>query len=152
MILLKCYIYRINYWFSLQLDTDRDGRLNIRELKNHIKNYQCRDLPDYLGNHILRMSDDDSDGVLDFEEFYRLSLRQEWLFSRLVFNYCKMIVPRPNRERDETGKNENFHLKPNSMHTLLLLKKGVEFDGDGISFIPSCFSHTKLSRLAKIYL
>lgn len=88
-----------------QLDTDRDGRLNIRELKAHIRNFQCRNLPDYLANHILRMSDDDSDGVLDFEEFYKLSLRQEWLFSRLIFNYCKMLVPAPNRERDETGKN-----------------------------------------------
>lgn len=97
--------------FSLllfQLDTDRDGRLNLRELKAHIRNFQCRNLPDYLANHILRMSDDDSDGALDFEEFYKLSLRQEWLFSRLVFNYCKMIVPAPNRERDETGKNKRL--------------------------------------------
>ena len=52
------------------------------------------------------MSDEDSDGSLDFEEFYQLSLRQEWLFSRLVFKYCKMIVPSPHRpEIDETGKN-----------------------------------------------
>lgn len=101
------------YWNSIvvaffQLDTDRDGRLNIRELKQHIRNFQCRNLPDYLANHILRMSDDDSDGALDFEEFYKLSLRQEWLFSRLVFNYCKMIVPAPNRPRDETGKHTDL--------------------------------------------
>lgn len=99
-----CCFFFIEFLCSHQLDTDRDGRLNIRELKNHIRNFQCRNLPDYLANHILRMSDDDSDGVLDFEEFYKLSLRQEWLFSRLVFNYCKMLVPAPNRERDETGK------------------------------------------------
>lgn len=90
---------------SFQLDTNNDGVLNIRELKNHIRNYQCRNLPDYLAKHILRMSDEDSDGVLDFEEFYQLSLQQEWLFSRLVFKYCKMIVPSPRRpEADETGK------------------------------------------------
>ena len=88
------------------MDTNNDGRLNIRELKQHIKNFECRNLPDYLAKHILRMSDEDSDGSLDFEEFYQLSLRQEWLFSRLVFKYCKMIVPSPHRpEIDETGKN-----------------------------------------------
>lgn len=110
------------------MDTNHDGRLNIRELKQHIKNFQCRNLPDYLAKHILRMSDDDSDGALDFEEFYQLSLRQEWLFSRLVFKYCKMIVPSPHRpEEDETGKNthiiffylDNFlFLTMTSQHTL----------------------------------
>ncbi|XP_055305012.1 rhomboid-related protein 2-like [Sitodiplosis mosellana] len=84
------------------LDTNNDGRLNIRELKQHIKNLQCR-LPEYLAEHIFRMSDEDSDGALNFEEFYQLSLRQKWLFSHLVFRYCKMIVPSPNRpEADET--------------------------------------------------
>lgn len=91
------------------MDTNHDGVLNIRELKNHIRNYQCRNLPDYLAKHILKMSDEDSDGVLDFEEFYQLSLRQEWLFSRLVFKYCRMIVPLPHRpEGDQTGKMTSF--------------------------------------------
>lgn len=94
--LQKCLLF--------QLDTNNDGVLNIRELKNHIRRFPCRNLPEYLANHILRMSDDDSDGVLDFEEFYQLSLRQEWLFSRLVFKYCRLIVPSPHRpEQDETG-------------------------------------------------
>ncbi|XP_031635937.1 rhomboid-related protein 2-like isoform X2 [Contarinia nasturtii] len=86
------------------LDRNHDGVLNIRELKNHIKSYPCRNLPDYLEKHILRMSDSDGDEVLNFEEFYQLSLQQEWLFSRLVFKYCKMIVPSPHRpdEADET--------------------------------------------------
>lgn len=84
--------------------------LNIRELKNHIRNFQCQNLPDYLAKHILRMSDNDSDGVLDFEEFYQLSLQQEWLFSRLVFNYCKMVIPSPHRpETDEPGKFIEFN-------------------------------------------
>lgn len=97
--------------FAFQLDTNHDNRLNIRELKQHIRNFQCRNLPDYLAKHILRMSDDDSDGALDFEEFYQLSLRQEWLFSRLVFKYCKMIVPLPHRpEEDETGKTNFYSL------------------------------------------
>lgn len=58
-----------------------------------------------MANHILRMHDDDGNGQLDFEEFYRMSLRQEWLFSRLLVKYCKLIVPSPHRpEQDEIGK------------------------------------------------
>lgn len=85
---------------------DRDGKLSIVEMKNLIKNHQCRNLPENLANHILRMNDEDLDGFLDFEEFYRMSIRQEWLFSRYLAKYCKMIVPSPHRpEQDEIGKN-----------------------------------------------
>lgn len=53
------------------------------------------------------MHDEDSNGRLDFEEFYRMSVRQEWLFSRMMVKYCKMIVPSPRREpQDEIGKIE----------------------------------------------
>lgn len=51
------------------------------------------------------MNDDDSNGVLDFDEFYRMSVRQEWLFQRLVKQYCRLVVPPPRRQdQDETGK------------------------------------------------
>lgn len=89
----------------LQLDTDCDGRLNICELKDHIRDFQCRNLSGCLANNILQMPDEDSDGVLNFEEFYKLSLRKEWSFIRVLFNYCKMIVPPPNRECDEIGNH-----------------------------------------------
>lgn len=62
-------------------------------------------LPENIANHILQMSDFDSNGFLDFEEFYTLTLRQEWLFSRMVKKYCQLIVPSPHRpEQDEVGK------------------------------------------------
>lgn len=87
------------------MDTDRNGYLNIHELKRHIRNHQCRELPENLAHHILQMHDQDSNGQLDFEEFYQLSVRQEWLFSRFVQKYCRMIVPSPHRpEQDEIGK------------------------------------------------
>lgn len=87
------------------MDTDGDGYLNVREIKEHIRNQQCRDLPPHLSKHILEMNDDDSNGVLDFDEFYRMSIRQEWLFQRLVKQYCRMLVPPPRRQdADETGK------------------------------------------------
>lgn len=67
-------------------------------------------MPQYLANHILKMSDDDSDGVLDFEEFYQMSRRQDWMINRLLFKYCKLIVPGPRRqEQDEIG---NTHFPP----------------------------------------
>lgn len=117
------------------MDEDRDGRLNIRELKAHIRNFQCRNIPEHLANHILKMSDEDSDGALDFEEFYRLSLRQEWLFSRLIFNYCKMIVPSPHRpEHDETGKDAHIHFHLNGF-SFLKVKVLLKFS------IPNEFCH-----------
>lgn len=107
------------------MDTDRDGRLNIRELKEHIRNFPCRNIPEYLANHILKMSDDDSDGALDFEEFYRLSLRHEWLFSRLVFKYCKMIVPSPQRPGDETGNILFFVVTKYSLFLRLRFRRNL---------------------------
>lgn len=80
--------------------------MDVRELKHHIRNQQCRQLPENLANHILRMHDDDGNGQLDFEEFYRMSVRQDWLFNRLLVKYCKLIVPSPHRpEQDEIGKH-----------------------------------------------
>lgn len=59
------------------------------------------------------MHDDDMNGQLDFEEFYRMSVRQEWLFSRLLVKYCRLIVPSPHRpEQDEIGKRIRFFSIP----------------------------------------
>lgn len=94
------------------MDTDGDGYINVREIKEHIRNQQCRNLPPQLAKHILQMNDDDSNGVLDFDEFYQMSIRQEWLFQRLIKKYCRLIVPPPRRlDEDETGKfRVLFHL------------------------------------------
>lgn len=83
----------------------------MHELKQHIRNHECRNLPENLAHHILKMHDDDFNGQLDFEEFYKMSLQQEWLFSRVLARYCKLIVPSPHRpEQDEIGKIEIFIL------------------------------------------
>lgn len=110
-----------------QLDQDRDGFLNIHELKLMIRNHQCDNIPENLAHHILRMHDEDSNGKLDFDEFYRMSLQQEWLISRLMKRYCKLIVPSPHRpEEDEIGKINflfiflSFNLEENKQ--LLLLR------------------------------
>lgn len=93
------------------MDTDRNGYVNIRELKNHIRNRQCRQFPEKLANHILRMHDDDMNGQLDFEEFYRMSVRQEWMFKRMLLKYCKLIVPSPHRpEQDEIGRHRIYRI------------------------------------------
>lgn len=89
----------------LQLDTDRDGHLSIHEIKTFIRNRQCRNLPEKLANQIVQMNDNDANGLLDFEEFYRMSIKQEWLINRLLTRYCKLVVPSPRRlEEDEIGK------------------------------------------------
>lgn len=74
-------------------------------MKRLIRNNQCGQIPPNLAQHILRMHDEDSDGRLDFEEFYRMSVRQEWLFSRMMKKYCRLVVPPPRRSEDETGKH-----------------------------------------------
>lgn len=93
----------------LQLDTDRDGHLSIHEIKTFIRNRQCRNLPENLANQIVQMNDNDANGLLDFEEFYRMSIKQEWLINRLLTKYCKLVVPPPRRlEEDEIGKSFLF--------------------------------------------
>lgn len=93
-----------------QFDTNRDGFLNIHEMKELIKHHQCEDIPKEVARQILQMNDDDSNGRLDFEEFYQLSQRHKWLFEGLLTRYCRMIVPSPHRpEQDQVGK-QNWHI------------------------------------------
>ncbi|EDX16132.1 GD18262 [Drosophila simulans] len=58
-----------------QHDSDRDGLINTHELKELISDGYCRDIPAYIADQILKRSDQDNDGHLDFEEFYAMSLR-----------------------------------------------------------------------------
>lgn len=51
------------------------------------------------------MHDEDGDGRLDFEEFFRLSQTHSWLVRDLCVKYCRYVVPRRNGSvADETGK------------------------------------------------
>lgn len=88
-----------------QYDTDQDGFLNVNEMKILIRHHQCDQIPKEVARQILAMHDEDENNRLDFEEFYRLTQRHDWIFRGLLVKYCKMIVPSPHRpEQDEVGK------------------------------------------------
>ncbi|XP_055913592.1 protein rhomboid [Eupeodes corollae] len=75
-------------------DTDNDGYLDLAELKLLIAQGLCQDIPQAMARNIVDVSDEDRNGRLDFEEFYRLSVKNRWLLSSYIHNYCKMVVPR----------------------------------------------------------
>ncbi|XP_034664436.1 protein rhomboid [Drosophila subobscura] len=76
-------------------DSDRDGLISTHELKGLISDGYCRDIPAYIAEQILRRSDTDNDGHLDFEEFYTMSLHHKWMVRNLLARYCRMVVPPP---------------------------------------------------------
>lgn len=74
-------------------------------MKILIRHHQCEEIPKEVARQILQMHDDDENNRLDFEEFYRLTQRHDWIFRGLLVKYCKMLVPSPHRpEQDEVGK------------------------------------------------
>lgn len=79
------------------MDTDRDGYLTITEVKRLVKNKQCSDMPRGVSRRILKMADEDGDGKLDFEEFFKLSQEHDWLVGHYVARYCRWLVPDPRR-------------------------------------------------------
>lgn len=112
-------IYKLNFVFCLiyfkplfpwvQFDRDRNGYLDISEMKRLIRSQQCDVLPKGIARKILERHDANEDGRLDFEEFYALSQEHTWLFKGLVVRYCKMLVPSPHREEfDQTGRYKRF--------------------------------------------
>lgn len=73
-------------------------------MKQLIRRHQCDAIPKGVARQILEVADDDGDGRLDFEEFFKMAQEHNWLFKGFVVKYCKMIVPLPHREEvDETG-------------------------------------------------
>lgn len=97
----------------MQYDRDSNGYLDIKEMKTMIRNHQCDTLPKGLARHIVEMADENNDGRIDFDEFYKMSFEHEWLFKGLVARYCKLIVPSPHRGTtfDETGMSHVLNLK-----------------------------------------
>jgi rhomboid-related protein 1/2/3 len=70
-----------------------------------IKENQCEDFPKGLATAILKNSDTNNDGRLDFEEFYKMSQYHTWLFKDLCVKYCRYVVPlRSGAIGDETGE------------------------------------------------
>ncbi|XP_058975088.1 protein rhomboid [Musca domestica] len=76
-------------------DADADGKISIHELKGLIEAGLCRDIPPNVAQQILKMSDNDNNGYLDFEEFYAMSKRHKWMIRNLLASYCRMVVPPP---------------------------------------------------------
>lgn len=78
-------------------------------MKRLIRCQQCEDMPKGITRNILDLHDENNDGRLDFEEFYRLSREHQWLLKGMLVKYCKMIVPSPRREEvDQTGTYKRF--------------------------------------------
>lgn len=50
------------------------------------------------------MADEDGDGRLDFEEFFRLSQEHDWLMGHYVARYCQWLVPDPHRSASPSGQ------------------------------------------------
>ncbi|XP_050074974.1 protein rhomboid [Anopheles maculipalpis] len=77
-------------------DTDSDGYLNIVEMKRLISERKCPDMPKDLAIHLLKASDTNNDGRLDFNEFYKLSTEHPYFLCEMYIKYCKVVVPKRN--------------------------------------------------------
>ncbi|XP_017869332.1 PREDICTED: protein rhomboid [Drosophila arizonae] len=76
-------------------DSDRDGLIDVHELKGLISCGRCHDIPPHITEQILRRSDTDNNGHLDFEEFYAMSLHHKWMIRNMLTRYCRYVVPPP---------------------------------------------------------
>lgn len=65
-------------------------------------------LAKYIANRIQKKYDVNSDGMLSFAEFYAMSLNnKDYKFQRLLFRYCKYVVP---QKQISIGINIPFYL------------------------------------------
>lgn len=93
----------------LQYDSNHDGFLSKKELKNLIKQNpgQCQDLPKGISKALMSTHDSNNDGQLDFDEFFKLSQEHNWIVRDWCVKYCRAIVPRRDGGvYDETGETE----------------------------------------------
>uniref|UniRef100_A0A182NNA5 Rhomboid-like protein n=1 Tax=Anopheles dirus TaxID=7168 RepID=A0A182NNA5_9DIPT len=77
-------------------DTNSDGYLNVREMKRIIQEKNCPDMPELCAKQLLKISDVNNDGRLDFEEFYKLSIEHPYFLWKMCLQYCKVVVPNRN--------------------------------------------------------
>lgn len=68
-----------------------------------MRNKQCSEMPPGVARRVLQMADEDGDGRLDFEEFFRLSQEHDWVMGHYMARYCHWIVPDPHRELTSDG-------------------------------------------------
>lgn len=72
---------------------NHDGAVQINELQQFMGNFLQPSLAKYIACQIHKKYDINSDGMLSFDEFYEMSLRKDYKFHRLLFRYCKYVVP-----------------------------------------------------------
>lgn len=92
-------------------------------MQQFIGKYLEPTLAKYIANQIHKKYDKNSDGLLSFDEFYEMSLRKDYKFHRLLFQYCKYVVP---QKKISIGKADFFFVVKYSFiisGNLLLLKK-----------------------------
>lgn len=79
----------------MQYDTDRDGFLSVCELKKLVERNpeQCKDIPKGVTEHLHQTHDENNDGKLDFEEFYKLARKNHWVVADWCAKYCEYIIP-----------------------------------------------------------
>lgn len=77
-------------------DTNRNGFICVGELKRMIEDKKCPDISQNVVKVLLKMSDDNNDDHLDFEEFYKLSMQHPYLFREICVKYCRLVVPNRN--------------------------------------------------------
>ncbi|XP_049541255.1 protein rhomboid [Anopheles darlingi] len=90
-------------------DSDGNGFLSRSELRRLIKDKKCPDIPKEVVHEVLKNSDGNNDGHLDFEEFYKLSTEHPYIFRDLCIRYCRVVVPRrtPNIGDETDGEYES---------------------------------------------
>lgn len=90
----------LNCIFNRQYDENHDGKIEINELQTLIREHpsKCADLPKFFAVAIFKMHDVNGDGVLDFEEFFKLCQEESWLLRDLCVKYCNIVVPRKKSE------------------------------------------------------
>ncbi|RZF32801.1 hypothetical protein LSTR_LSTR011447 [Laodelphax striatellus] len=87
-----------NHWYRVfkKYDTDGDGKLNLGELKASITSSGfSHDIPDHVVAKLIKLSDKNRDGHIDFAEFIHLLETDEGRahFNHLLSQYIHYTVP-----------------------------------------------------------
>lgn len=81
------------------------GVISIRELKMHMHSLLETSLEKHITNQVLRKYDENSDTMLNFEEFYQMTLiNRNNKFQRMVSRYCEIVIPTRTPTDDSNGK------------------------------------------------
>ncbi|XP_055612378.1 rhomboid-related protein 2-like [Uranotaenia lowii] len=93
-------------------DRDGNGRISITELKTLVRSGECSDLPEGFVKRLMKTSDTNNDGQLDFEEFSRMAQKHQYLFKNLCVRYCRLVVPGRSRIEPDSEYEQSMSLWP----------------------------------------